>query len=168
MGTLVVKRLIYPNEMKWEANGTQRVNKNFRSKKFNSGNKKTPSLLSIVSNRFRCFVSDRLTVKIAGYQKHMSYSSLQISLLLLVLSPYIQLAFTTIKLLLMMKQYLTLSWRRSLSYRNQSIHLLCKSMNWFLYDRGLHHERVKVFLESFLPENKYKAICSHRTNLNLS
>ena len=38
----------------------------------------------------------------------------------------------------------TLSWRRPLSYRNQSIDLLCKSMNWFLYDSGLRHERVKV------------------------
>ena len=33
---------------------------------------------------------------------------------------------------------LTLSWRRSLSYRN---HLLCKSVDWFLYDRDLCHER---------------------------
>ena len=31
-----------------------------------------------------------------------------------------------------------------LSYRNQSIDLLCKSMDWFLYDNGLRHERVKV------------------------
>ena len=38
----------------------------------------------------------------------------------------------------------TLSWRRALSYRNQSINLLCKSMNWFLYDRDLRHEGVKV------------------------
>ena len=30
-----------------------------------------------------------------------------------------------------------------LSYRNQSIDLLCKSMAWFLYDRNLRHERVK-------------------------
>ena len=37
---------------------------------------------------------------------------------------------------------LTLSWRRLLSYRNQSIDLLCKSMDWFLYDNGLRHERV--------------------------
>ena len=37
----------------------------------------------------------------------------------------------------------TLSWRRSLPYRNQSIHLLCKSMDWFLYDRDLRLERVK-------------------------
>ena len=38
---------------------------------------------------------------------------------------------------------LTLSWQRPLPYRNQSIDLLCKSMDWFLYDNGLHHERVK-------------------------
>ena len=28
-----------------------------------------------------------------------------------------------------------------LSYRNQSIDLLFKSIDWFLYDRGLRHER---------------------------
>ena len=39
---------------------------------------------------------------------------------------------------------LTLSWRRPLSYRNQPIDLLCKSMDWFLYDNGLPHERVNV------------------------
>ena len=38
---------------------------------------------------------------------------------------------------------LTLSWREPLSYRNQSIDLQSKSMNWFLYDNGLHHEKVK-------------------------
>ena len=37
---------------------------------------------------------------------------------------------------------LTLSWRRPLSYRNQPIDLLCKSMVWFLYDDGLRHEWV--------------------------
>ena len=37
---------------------------------------------------------------------------------------------------------LTLSWRRPLSYRNQSIDLQSKSMGWFLYDNGLRHERV--------------------------
>ena len=36
-----------------------------------------------------------------------------------------------------------LSWRRPLSYRNQSIDLQIKSMDWFLYDNGLRHERVK-------------------------
>ena len=39
---------------------------------------------------------------------------------------------------------LTLSWRRPLSFRNQSIHLLRKSMEWFLYDNGLRHERVNT------------------------
>ena len=40
---------------------------------------------------------------------------------------------------------LTLSWRRPLSYRSQSIDFLCKSMDWFQYDNGLRHERVNVF-----------------------
>ena len=39
--------------------------------------------------------------------------------------------------------FLTLSRRRPLSYRNQSTDLLCKSMDWFLYDNGLRLERVK-------------------------
>ena len=43
----------------------------------------------------------------------------------------------------LMKILLTLSWRRSPSYRNQSIDLLCKSIDWFLCDRDLLHERVK-------------------------
>ena len=34
---------------------------------------------------------------------------------------------------------LTLSWRRSLSYRNQSIDLLCKTIDWFLNDRDFCH-----------------------------
>ena len=46
----------------------------------------------------------------------------------------------------MYDRILTLSWRRSLSYRNQSIDLQSKSMNWFLYDRDLRHERVNTFL----------------------
>ena len=44
---------------------------------------------------------------------------------------------------------LTLSWRRPL-YRNQSIDLLCKSMDWFLYDNGLRHERVNLFVPLFI------------------
>ena len=37
----------------------------------------------------------------------------------------------------------TLSWRRPLSYRNQFIDFQSKSMDWFLYDRDLRHEKVK-------------------------
>ena len=40
--------------------------------------------------------------------------------------------------------YLTLSWRRSVSYKNQSIDLLYILVNWFLYDRDLRHERVNA------------------------
>ena len=35
---------------------------------------------------------------------------------------------------------ITLSWRRPLSYKNQSTDLQSKSMDWFLYDNGLRHE----------------------------
>ena len=38
----------------------------------------------------------------------------------------------------------TLSCRWQLSYRKQSIDLLRKSMDWFLYDNGHRHERVKL------------------------
>ena len=34
-------------------------------------------------------------------------------------------------------------WQSSLSYRNQSIDLLYKSMDWFLYDKDIRHESVK-------------------------
>ena len=51
--------------------------------------------------------------------------------------------FQSFKLSNLSKYSLTLSWRRPLSYRYQSIDLLRKSMNWFQYDNGLHHERVK-------------------------
>ena len=43
---------------------------------------------------------------------------------------------------------LILSRRRPLSYRNQSIDLLPKSMDWFLYDNSLHHKTVKCITYS--------------------
>ena len=49
---------------------------------------------------------------------------------------------------------LILSCRRPLSYRNQSIDLLCKSMDWFLYDRTLRHERVNYILNYQSYENE--------------
>ena len=36
--------------------------------------------------------------------------------------------------------FLTLSWRRFLFYRNQSIDLHSKSMNCFLYNKDLRHK----------------------------
>ena len=38
---------------------------------------------------------------------------------------------------------LTLSWRRPLSYRNQANQWTGFYMDWFLYDNGLRHEKVK-------------------------
>ena len=35
----------------------------------------------------------------------------------------------------------------SLSYRNQTIDLLYKSIDWFLYERDFRHERVKLDFE---------------------
>ena len=46
-------------------------------------------------------------------------------------------------LLISSNENLTPSWRRPLSYRNQSIDWQSKSTDWFLYDNGLRHERVK-------------------------
>ena len=45
-----------------------------------------------------------------------------------------------------MKSFLNLSWRRSLLYRNQSIDLQNKSMDWFLYDKNFRLERVNALL----------------------
>ena len=62
---------------------------------------------------------------------------------------------------LILQSSLTLSWRRPLSYRNQSIDLLRKSMDWVLYDNGLRHERVKSIFPSILPmilEDRKKAL----------
>ena len=53
---------------------------------------------------------------------------------------------------------LTISWRRPSSYRNQSIDLLCKTMDWFLYDNGLCHERVKFTAKVLASECTISAI----------
>ena len=44
---------------------------------------------------------------------------------------------------------LTLLWQRSLSFTNQSIDFFYKSMDWFLYDNDLRHERVKQIFPPF-------------------
>ena len=45
------------------------------------------------------------------------------------------------------RKVLTLSRGTSLSYRNQSNDLVYKSMDWFLYDRDLRHERVNSYFQ---------------------
>ena len=52
---------------------------------------------------------------------------------------------------------LTLSRRRPLSYRNQSIYLLRKSMDWFLYDNGHRIERVNLLRPFFVGITSYTA-----------
>ena len=39
----------------------------------------------------------------------------------------------------------------TLSYKNQSIDLQSKSIDWFLYDNGLRHERVKEAFRNWYP-----------------
>ena len=56
---------------------------------------------------------------------------------------FLQKLYSNNEVSLEFTHWLTLSWRRPLSYRNQSIDLRSKSMDWFLYDNGLLHERVK-------------------------
>ena len=45
-----------------------------------------------------------------------------------------------------MKSVLTLSRRKSLSYRNQSINMQSRSMDWLLYDKDFLHEKVNALL----------------------
>ena len=56
------------------------------------------------------------------------------------------------------------------SYRNQSIDLLCKSMDWFLYDRDLRHKIIKC-LSTFVTGEMYPLFWNthraHKLHLNL-
>ena len=59
-----------------------------------------------------------------------------------------------------LKNYIHGTWRRSLSYRKPSIDLLCKSINWFLYDGDFRHKglnqtaEIKFNFESDWPNSK--------------
>ena len=58
----------------------------------------------------------------------------------------------------------TLSWRRSLSYRTQSIDLQNKSMDWFLYDRDLRHEKIKRQLSKYKLNQTFQIRIIHCSN----
>ena len=49
-----------------------------------------------------------------------------------------------------MKSVLNLLWWRFILYRNYSIDLQNKSMNWFLYDKNPRHERVNALLFAYI------------------
>ena len=69
---------------------------------------------------------------------------LYLSCLLFSLTYFLASVLTWKKSLVMLvTNWLTLSGRWSSSYRNQSTDLQRKSMDWFLYDKGHYHERVK-------------------------
>ena len=53
---------------------------------------------------------------------------------------------------------LTLSWRRSLTYRNQSVDSQSKSVDWILYDRDLRHERVGRWVLYSLLQKHFKNV----------
>ena len=57
--------------------------------------------------------------------------------------------------------FLTLSLRKPTSYRNESIDLLCKSMDWFLYDIGLRGERVKIWPTIFFLKIDNVRLCKY-------
>ena len=59
------------------------------------------------------------------------------------------------------KSYLTLSWQRPISCRNQSIDLLRKSVDWFLYDIGLSHERVKIYSWEICASHHFPIVCGY-------
>ena len=72
--------------------------------------------------------------------------------------------------------WLILSWQRPLSYRNQSTDFQSKSMDWFLYDNGLRHERVNwgwvteaAKIAKYVKTSKwcYKSNMFHSTGDNL-
>ena len=56
-----------------------------------------------------------------------------------------------------LRELLTRSWPRLLSYRNQSIDLQSKSMDRFLYDNGLRHEIIN---------NIFDWVLSYTFNMN--
>ena len=62
---------------------------------------------------------------------------------------------------------LTLSWRRSLSCRNQSKSMQSKSMDWFLYDKELCHERVnlKLWHITYVQLTTWQLMFSIKSNL---
>ena len=52
-------------------------------------------------------------------------------------------SISTLSIKIILSNSLALSWRRPYSCRNQSTDSLRNSMDWFLYDDSLRHERVK-------------------------
>ena len=100
-------------------------------------------------NLFITFVNQGLRLFLylgftSTFGKHLSYNEINF------LKKWSYPAFASLNIFrsfqsTLCKFCLILSWRRSLSYWNPSIYLECKSMDWFIYDRGICHKRIKMF-----------------------
>ena len=70
--------------------------------------------------------------------------------------PHCCLTFSWSELQMLLRCWLTLSWRKPLSYRNQCIDLQSKSMDWFLYDNSPRHKRVKRYYNANITRSQLK------------
>ena len=97
-------------------------------------------------NLFVLFLNTLSSMKldIAKHISNILWKVSQTSMLLLHYSPHTNRSTLLMLMISFTSNQLTLSWRRSLSYRNQPIDFLSKSMDWLLYDRDHRHERVNV------------------------
>ena len=97
-------------------------------------------------NLFGLFLNtlSRMKLDIAKHISNILWKVSQTSMLLLHYSPHTNRSTLLMLMISFTSNQLTLSWRRSLSYRNQPIDFLSKSMDWLLYDRDHRHERVNV------------------------
>ena len=100
--------------------------------KIDKNNKKTPEMSKLIG------IKDNIKNSILTHVLEYNYI-------------YVRSCFSAIKIWLVKKVIFfdTFSWWWSLSYRSQSIDLLFQSVDWFLYDRDLRHERVKIITSLF-------------------
>ena len=92
---------------------------------------------------FLCYLLIKRTHAFLMHNKYGLIFSLTLVLLFNSLSQTLRCRDINIFRFMKENNALTYSWWRPLSYRNQSIDSRSKLMDWFLYDNGLHHERIK-------------------------
>ena len=116
---------------------------------------KTLILLIITVACLYCPTTERCHWHLSGVFivkfEHISHLFLVVLLLTLNRKMFAELPSTSSKSLTTVNskfifhgQTLTLSCRRSLLYKNQSIYLQSKSIDWFVYYGDLRHERIKT------------------------
>ena len=112
--------------------GIYGVNLRIQSKYRNIWTKKTPYLCEFI---FVKLMEGNWWMQLLRSSMFQSYILIRFNLFFDIFKDYILNP-------LYLHSLLTVSWRRPISYRNQSIDLLCKSMDWFLYDIGLRHGKL--------------------------